>query len=103
MEKVKQLEINTQKRLEGIIDLVFEKAIDEPNFSEAYAALCSKLYDLKVPSDSVPDQCVNFRGLILNKCQKQFMTDKADEQLEKLEKECEECTDPVSNLTYVLY
>lgn len=48
LEKVKGLEINTQARLEGVIDLVFEKAIDEPNFSEAYAAMCSKLSMLKV-------------------------------------------------------
>lgn len=48
IEKVKNLEINNQKRLEGVIDLVFEKAIDEPNFSKAYAAMCNKLSMLKV-------------------------------------------------------
>lgn len=48
LEKVKTLEINNQKRLEGVIDLVFEKAIEEPNFSEAYAAMCNKLSMLKV-------------------------------------------------------
>lgn len=48
LERVKTLEINNQKRLEGVIDLVFEKAIDEPNFSEAYAAMCNKLSVLKV-------------------------------------------------------
>lgn len=48
LDKVKNLEINTQKRLEGVIDLIFEKAIDEPNFSEAYAAMCNKLSMLKV-------------------------------------------------------
>lgn len=48
LEKVKTLDINNQKRLEGVIDLVFEKAIDEPNFSEAYAAMCNKLSVLKV-------------------------------------------------------
>lgn len=48
LDKVKHLEINNQKRLEGVIDLVFEKAIDEPNFSEAYAAMCNKLSTIKV-------------------------------------------------------
>lgn len=48
MERVKKLEINNQKRLEGVIDLVFEKAIEEPNFSEAYANMCNKLNNLKV-------------------------------------------------------
>ncbi|KAM3968942.1 LOW QUALITY PROTEIN: eukaryotic translation initiation factor 4 gamma 3 [Aphomia sociella] len=96
LDKVKTLEINNQVRLEGVIDLVFEKAIDEPNFSEAYAAMCNKLSMLKVPADkaSTPDQCVNFRGLIISKCQNQFVTKKVDEQALKLEKEISECSDP---------
>lgn len=48
LDKVKTLEINTQSRLEGVINLVFEKAIDEPNFSKAYATMCSKLSMIKV-------------------------------------------------------
>ncbi|XP_023948132.2 eukaryotic translation initiation factor 4 gamma 3 [Bicyclus anynana] len=94
LDKVKSLEITTQTRLEGVIDLVFEKAIEEPNFSEAYAVLCSKLSTLKVPCDNDPDKCVNFRGLILSRCQNQFMTKKTDEQVLKLEKELEDCDDP---------
>lgn len=96
LDKIKTLEINNQKRLEGVIDLVFEKAIDEPNFSEAYAAMCNKLSVLKVPADNPtsPDKCVNFRALIINKCQNQFETHKTDEQVLKLEKELAECTDP---------
>ncbi|XP_049884891.1 eukaryotic translation initiation factor 4 gamma 3-like isoform X2 [Pectinophora gossypiella] len=94
LDKVKTLEINTQKRLEGVIDLVFEKAIDEPNFSEAYAAMCNKLSMLKVPADNAPDQCVNFRALIISKCQNQFVTSKVDDNILKIEKEFSECTDP---------
>ncbi|CAH0402002.1 unnamed protein product [Chilo suppressalis] len=96
LKKVQHLEINNQKRLEGVIDLVFEKAIDEPNFSEAYAAMCSKLSTLKVPADNAanPEQCVNFRPLIISKCQNQFETNKVDENILKLEKELGECTDP---------
>ncbi|XP_038216813.1 eukaryotic translation initiation factor 4 gamma 1-like [Zerene cesonia] len=93
LEKVKSLEIDTQMRLEGVIDLVFEKAIDEPNFSEAYAAMCNKLSTLKVPAANSPDQCVNFRALIISKCQNQFITAKTDENVMKLEKEIAECTD----------
>ncbi|XP_068619997.1 eukaryotic translation initiation factor 4 gamma 3-like isoform X2 [Battus philenor] len=96
MEKVKTLEINNQSRLQGIIDLVFQKAIDEPNFSEAYANMCNKLTTIKVPADNAPsDQYVNFRALIISKCQNQFVTEKVDENILKLEKEVYECTDPV--------
>lgn len=40
MKQVQELTIDTEERLKGVIDLVFEKAIDEPNFSVAYANMC---------------------------------------------------------------
>ncbi|XP_045531840.1 eukaryotic translation initiation factor 4 gamma 3-like isoform X3 [Pieris brassicae] len=93
VDKVKSLEIDTQERLEGVIDLVFEKAIDEPNFSEAYAAMCNKLSTLKVPSTNSPEQCVNFRAMIISKCQNQFIKEKTDEHVLKLEAEIAESND----------
>ncbi|XP_045489838.1 eukaryotic translation initiation factor 4 gamma 3-like isoform X2 [Pieris rapae] len=93
VDKVRSLEIDTQERLEGVIDLVFEKAIDEPNFSEAYAAMCNKLSTLKVPSTNSPEQCVNFRAMIISKCQNQFIKEKTDEHVLKLEAEIAESND----------
>lgn len=40
MKQVTELTINTEERLKGVIDLVFEKAIDEPSFSVAYGNMC---------------------------------------------------------------
>lgn len=40
MKKVQELTIDTEERLKGAIDLIFEKAILEPNFSVAYANMC---------------------------------------------------------------
>lgn len=40
MKQVTDLTIDTEERLKGVIDLVFEKAVDEPSFSEAYANMC---------------------------------------------------------------
>lgn len=40
MKQVTDLTIDTEERLKGVIDLVFEKAIDEPSFSVAYANMC---------------------------------------------------------------
>lgn len=40
MKQVTQLAIDTEERLKGVIDLIFEKAISEPNFSVAYANMC---------------------------------------------------------------
>lgn len=39
-KQVKELTIDTEERLKGAIDLIFEKAILEPNFSVAYANMC---------------------------------------------------------------
>lgn len=40
MKQVMDLNIDTEERLKGVIDLIFEKAISEPNFSVAYANMC---------------------------------------------------------------
>lgn len=40
MKQVTDLAIDTEDRLKGVIDLIFEKAISEPNFSVAYANMC---------------------------------------------------------------
>lgn len=48
--QVKNLQIDTVERLQGVIDLVFRKAVDEPNFSVAYAAMCKELALLQVPT-----------------------------------------------------
>ncbi|TSK67162.1 Eukaryotic translation initiation factor 4 gamma 1 [Bagarius yarrelli] len=40
MKQITEMTIDTEERLKGVIDLVFEKAISEPNFSVAYANMC---------------------------------------------------------------
>ncbi len=49
MQEMLDLEINTEERLKGTIDLIFEKAIDEPNFSVAYANMCKCMIQVSVP------------------------------------------------------
>lgn len=79
MKQVTDLTIDTEERLKGVIDLVFEKAIDEPSFSVAYGNMCRCLATLKVPSLDKPNATVNFRKLLLNRCQKEFEKDKVDD------------------------
>lgn len=38
------------KKLEGTINLIFEKAIDEPNFSVPYANMCKQLALVSIES-----------------------------------------------------
>ncbi|XP_051961475.1 eukaryotic translation initiation factor 4 gamma 3-like isoform X2 [Xyrauchen texanus] len=93
MKQVTDLTIDTEERLKGVIDLVFEKAIDEPSFSVAYGNMCSCLATLKVPMMDKPNSTVNFRKLLLNRCQKEFEKDKVDDDtFERKRKELEEST-----------
>uniref|UniRef100_A0A667ZZZ6 Eukaryotic translation initiation factor 4 gamma 1 n=1 Tax=Myripristis murdjan TaxID=586833 RepID=A0A667ZZZ6_9TELE len=88
MKQVTELTIDTEERLKGVIDLIFEKAISEPNFSVAYANMCRCLMGLKVPTTDKPGITVNFRKLLLNRCQKEFEKDKDDDEIfEKKQKE----------------
>ncbi|KAM4702706.1 eukaryotic translation initiation factor 4 gamma 3 isoform 6-T6 [Rhinophrynus dorsalis] len=90
MKQVADLTVDTEERLKGVIDLVFEKAIDEPSFSVAYANMCRCLATLKVPMADKPGSTVNFRKLLLNRCQKEFEKDKADDDVfEKKQKDLE--------------
>ncbi|XP_030077926.1 eukaryotic translation initiation factor 4 gamma 3 isoform X5 [Microcaecilia unicolor] len=95
MKQVTDLTVDTEERLKGVIDLVFEKAIDEPSFSVAYGNMCRCLATLKVPMADKPGNTVNFRKLLLNRCQKEFEKDKADDDVfEKKQKELESATTP---------
>ncbi|EDL80856.1 eukaryotic translation initiation factor 4 gamma, 3 (predicted), isoform CRA_b [Rattus norvegicus] len=95
MKQVSALTVDTEERLKGVIDLVFEKAIDEPSFSVAYANMCRCLVTLKVPMADKPGNTVNFRKLLLNRCQKEFEKDKADDDVfEKKQKELEAASAP---------
>ncbi|KAJ6656846.1 hypothetical protein lerEdw1_003177 [Lerista edwardsae] len=95
MKQVTDLTVDTEERLKGVIDLVFEKAIDEPSFSVAYANMCRCLVTLKVPMADKPGSTVNFRKLLLNRCQKEFEKDKADDDVfEKKQKELEAAVTP---------
>uniref|UniRef100_A0AAQ4QS81 Eukaryotic translation initiation factor 4 gamma 3 n=1 Tax=Gasterosteus aculeatus aculeatus TaxID=481459 RepID=A0AAQ4QS81_GASAC len=96
MKQVTDLTIDTEERLKGVIDLVFEKAIDEPSFSVAYGNMCRCLATLKVPMTDKPNTTVNFRKLLLNRCQKEFEKDKVDDvttERERLQEELEEAKD----------
>ncbi|KAM3930406.1 eukaryotic translation initiation factor 4 gamma 1 isoform 2-T3 [Leptodactylus fuscus] len=95
MKQVQDLAIDTEDRLKGVIDLIFEKAISEPNFSVAYANMCRCLMGLKVPTTDKPGVTVNFRKLLLNRCQKEFEKDKDDDEVfEKKQKEMDAAATP---------
>jgi len=68
-----ELPIDSLDKLTSSMELVFEKALDEPSFSVAYARMCQALMMKKVTDSSGKD--VNFRTLLITRCQKEFLKD----------------------------
>ncbi|KAK3520964.1 hypothetical protein QTP86_015714, partial [Hemibagrus guttatus] len=83
MKRVSELTIDTEERLKGVVDLIFEKAVSEPNFSVTYANMCCYFMGLEVPTSDNSGASVNLRRLLLNRCQKEFQRDKDDEEKQK--------------------
>ncbi|KFB39106.1 hypothetical protein ZHAS_00006433 [Anopheles sinensis] len=72
VEQVKQLEINTEERLDNCIKILFEKAIMELNFSDTYAQMCKELglnIEVKLPEES---KVLNFKRKLITQCQREF-------------------------------
>ncbi|XP_059609869.1 eukaryotic translation initiation factor 4 gamma 3 [Phlebotomus argentipes] len=83
--QVKVLKIDTEERLNGCIELVFEKAVSEPNFSVAYAQLCKQIGTISVTAPQQGTENTDegqktthehymFRKMLLNRCQAEFHT-----------------------------
>ncbi|KAJ3125319.1 Cytosolic carboxypeptidase 1 [Nowakowskiella sp. JEL0407] len=74
-QKVLDIGISSEAILQGVINLIFDKALDEPTFGGMYAQLCQFL------SQNLPrvQQWIDldtrnnaFRRILLNKCQEEF-------------------------------
>ncbi|KAL1455160.1 hypothetical protein WDU94_009274 [Cyamophila willieti] len=84
--KFVEFPINTTKRLDKVIDLVFQKAIAEPSFSEFYAKMCYEMMKREVVDETKPKNkdgkypVVNFNNLLLNKCQQEFEKNECEER-----------------------
>jgi len=80
------------------------QAIDEPNFCEAYANMCRTMSQFKVSTPAPSGQggavqtaTVEFRKVLLTRCQREFEKDRANEdKLSDLRKKVEEAKTPVS-------
>ena len=74
------LTIDTEVKLQNLMELIFEKAVDEPSFSAAYAGICKTLEYKQVPTaEATPiGPFVKFRKLLLNRVQVEFNKDYMD-------------------------
>lgn len=71
MEQLKMCKIETPNELDGIVELIFEKAVDEPNFVTTYTKLCSELKSVKV-CDNLTGIVVGFKNVLISHCQMEF-------------------------------
>ncbi|XP_071454383.1 eukaryotic translation initiation factor 4 gamma 1-like [Hetaerina americana] len=96
--QVMKLPIDSMDKLKGVIDLVFDKAVDEPNFSVAYAELCNYLNSQNISrhaQKNSEESSSDFRKILLKRCQTEFEKDKATgrgltEKLKEIDKETSE-------------
>ncbi|XP_032674035.1 eukaryotic translation initiation factor 4 gamma 3-like isoform X4 [Odontomachus brunneus] len=95
MDLIKELDIDTPARLQEVISLVFEKAVDEPCYSVEYAQLCKELGFLEVKDPDIEGAVITFKKLIITRCQKEFEKNPNDDIMRnKALREIEECKDP---------
>ncbi len=91
-EQALKLDITTEERLRGCIDKIFSNirggALEEPNFSIAYANLCKVMSPIKVEMEVEGKvKSTNFRRMLLTKCLQEFEKDKKDDEtLEAMQK-----------------
>lgn len=78
------LQIDSEVKLKGVIDLIFEKAVSEPNFSSTYADICCNFRSIIVPEDNNRENKMSFNKILLNHCQKQFIKITGEIEKEKV-------------------
>lgn len=74
VEEVKTYKIDSGERLDGIISLLFEKAISEPKFAPTYANLCKEVaFITTAPQGEASLGKKNtLKGKLITQCQKEF-------------------------------
>jgi len=96
--QIKALSIDTEERLRGVIDLIFAKACDEPEFCQTYAKLCQDLQDVQLKEATQSSKEVknkgSFRYNLITKCQNQFQSESTQSvDLLRRQEEADSCTD----------
>ncbi|CAF4110289.1 unnamed protein product, partial [Adineta steineri] len=77
LKQLDKLEVDRYERLEGMIDIFFFKAVEEPKFCSMYANLCEHFQKKQVTVPGQDGQTVThcFRKILLSRCQTKFETD----------------------------
>ncbi|TMW46418.1 hypothetical protein DOY81_008501, partial [Sarcophaga bullata] len=104
VEEIIKLKIDTMDKMEAVMILVFEKAIDEPNFSVSYASLCHRLINEVKARDERMESGTktnlgNFRSALIDKTEREFTynvtkSSAKEEKLKPIKEKIANCQDP---------
>eukprot|EP00117_Sycon_ciliatum_P044921 scpid44175/ scgid3802/ Eukaryotic translation initiation factor 4 gamma 3; eIF-4-gamma II len=81
--EIYELPINSEELVNGLVEIIYNKAICEPTYCKLYARICKRVQTLQVPADA--GNTVTLRKVMLSKCQKDF-EERKDVVLEDLKK-----------------
>lgn len=107
LQQLQEINIDSKEKISAVTSLMFEMAIDKPQFSQAYAQLCQKLSkpmkeeeeENEVRSSDRKKKTALFKKELLNRCQTEFNTHVANEnaireKLKPMQTEFDETNDP---------
>jgi translation initiation factor 4G len=96
LKQLEELELDRPERLEGMINIIFSKAVEEPKFCPMYSELCKKFQkkQVTVPSEDGETVTYYFRQILLTRCQNGFQSDyRTDINYDNRKKEVDAITD----------
>uniref|UniRef100_A0A182J7M1 Eukaryotic translation initiation factor 4 gamma 2 n=1 Tax=Anopheles atroparvus TaxID=41427 RepID=A0A182J7M1_ANOAO len=70
-DELLKLDLNSSKILNGVILLIFDKALDEPKYSSMYAQLCKRI-EKELETDIDKNKSSTFLQILLNVCRDKF-------------------------------
>lgn len=105
IKHILSLQIDTKQRLDKILCLIFDKALNEPSFCVEYAKVCKHLSSLQIfvkedeldsnEADKNAKAPAEFRRMLLQKCQDEYSSDMYKNiDLDSWTKKIEEADDP---------
>lgn len=85
VDEVKTYRIDTSERLDGVISLVFEKAISEPKFAPTYANLCKEVAGITTApmgqGEAGMKKKNTLKSKLITQCQKEFERHKEESKV----------------------
>lgn len=72
LSHIQDIKIDTENKLETVVEILFKKAIVDPRFSEIYAKFCRSLRMLQVKCTTRPNEYISFREILAKRCQEEF-------------------------------